>query len=327
MISIILDDRQSAKIQDKVVNSLIFNTMAYFDKYGVEYSDDRKTLVRCPEDFKGKYVIPNSVTIIGENAFRDCNGLTSVIIPDGVISIGNHAFFSCEGLTSITIGNCVKSIEKDAFTGNSGLMSINVGKLNPTYDSRENCNAIIETATNALILGCQKTIIPNNVTSIEEGAFWFCSNLVSIHIPDSVTKIGRLAFSDCNKLTYLTIGNGVTSIGNESFNFCNLKNIVLGASVNQIGAGAFENNLLFDEEYVHEYEPLYDDNGNVQNTIKTITCYNPNPPSVIGELCNNDLWKCDFPYSSVILLVPRESVEAYKNNPAWNKFDIRVIEE
>ena len=72
--------------------------MAYFDKYGVEFSDDRKILVRCPKDFQGEYVIPDGVTSIADFAFSDCTGLTSVTIPDSVCNIGDLAFDGCESL-------------------------------------------------------------------------------------------------------------------------------------------------------------------------------------------------------------------------------------
>ena len=75
--------------------------MAYFDIYGVEFSDDRKTLVKCPESFHGSYTIPNSVTSIGDYAFRGCTGLTSITIPNSVTSIGKHAFYESFDLTPL----------------------------------------------------------------------------------------------------------------------------------------------------------------------------------------------------------------------------------
>jgi hypothetical protein len=115
--------------------------------------------------------IPSSVTSIGDGAFKECIGLTSVNIPNSVMSIGESAFSGCSGLTSITIPNSVMSIGYFAFSDCSGLTSIVVENGNSNYDSRSNCNAIIETATNTLISGCKKTIIPNSVTSIGERAF------------------------------------------------------------------------------------------------------------------------------------------------------------
>ena len=133
--------------------------------------------------------IPNSVTSIEHRVFYACTGLTSVTIPNSVVSIGDYAFFWCRSLTSITIPNSVTSIGECAFRDCSGLTSINIpGSVtsignyafqgcrgltsmtimsgNTKYDSRENCNAIIETSTNTLVAGCKNTIIPNSVTSI-----------------------------------------------------------------------------------------------------------------------------------------------------------------
>ena len=171
--------------------------------------------------------IPNSVTSIGDEAFYGCESLTSIIIPNSVTSIGRAAFSDCSSLTSITIPNSVTSIGNSAFSGCSSLTSITVEKGNSIYDSRENCNAVIETATNTLIAGCQNTIIPNSVTSIGDNAFYNCSSLASITIPNSVTSIGQYAFRECSSLTSITIPNSVTSIGENAFAYCfNLKTVI-----------------------------------------------------------------------------------------------------
>ena len=187
-------------------------------------------------------IIPNSVMSIENSAFTGCISLTSITIPNSVTSIENSAFLGCISLTSITIPNSVMSIENPAFPGCISLTSMVVENGNTTYDSRENCNAIIETATNTLIAGCQNTIIPNSVTSIGDYAFIDYSSLTSITIPNSVTSIGDKAFYDCSSLTSINIPNSVTSIGSRAFYDCSsLTSINIPNSVTSIGNTAFYN--------------------------------------------------------------------------------------
>ena len=145
--------------------------------------------------------IPNTVVSINNYAFRGCSGLTSVIIPNSVISIGSKAFMECDGLTSLFIGNNVNTISDYAFQCCSILNSIKVDSSNMYYDSRDNCDAIIETSSNTLIKGCNSTIIPNSVTSIGKYAFYICSSLKSVCIPNSVKSIEVFAFNGCSSLT------------------------------------------------------------------------------------------------------------------------------
>lgn len=150
------------------------------------------------------------VTYKGDYYYTDNNRYTGeVTIPktvteDGVTfavtSIGDYAFWQCSGMTGLTIASSVTSIGDDALYGCVGLTSILVENGNPSYDSRDNCNAIIETASNTLIAGCQNTIIPNTVTAIGNGAFQRCSGLTGLIIPNSVTRIGYTAFAFCSEL-------------------------------------------------------------------------------------------------------------------------------
>ena len=189
--------------------------------------------------------IPGSVEAITE-AFVGCTGLTSISIQNGVRSIGYEAFSGCTGVTSLIIPKSVTHIESYSFIGFSGVVSIIVDSENTVYDSRNNCNAIIEKSSNTLVLGCKYTVIPNSVTSIGQGAFYKCTNLTSITIPNSVTSIGASAFWGCESLRSVTIPRSVTSIGNSAF-------------YSYVGSGWVEN-ALFDVK-VENPNPVDISNG------------------------------------------------------------------
>lgn len=157
-----------------------------------------------------------------------------------VTRIKVEGFSGYPSLTSITIPKSVTSIKSGTFNGCDSLVSIVVAEGNTVYDSRDNCNAIIEKATNTLICGCRNTTIPNSVTSIGVRAFNECFKLTDITIPDSVTEIGARAFANCHKLTDITIPDSVTSIGERAFRDCfSLSTITIPNSVTTIGKRAF----------------------------------------------------------------------------------------
>ena len=166
--------------------------------------------------------IPGNVTRIGYAAFSGCSGLTELTILNGVEYISSDAFDGCSGLTSLTIPSSVTGIDfgdggndgysVGSFSGCTGLASIIVDANNPSYDSRDNCNAIIETSTNTLIVGCKNTEIPNTVSSIGRHSFEGCTGLTSLAIPNSVTEIAGSAFRGCTGLTSLYIPSSVESI-------------------------------------------------------------------------------------------------------------------
>lgn len=129
-------------------------------------------------------------------------------------------YYECSGLTSVTIGNGVTRILALAFSDCQKLTFIKVEDGNEKFDSRNNCNAIIETATNTLCIGCKNTVIPNSVTSIGSEAFYGCTSLTSITIPNNVISVDRWAFQNCSSLTAVNIGSSISSISDEAFADC-----------------------------------------------------------------------------------------------------------
>jgi len=145
---------------------------------------------------------------------------TNMTLREGTLGIAICAFMECTGLTSIVIPNSVTEVGILAFMDCPDLTSIVVESGNPRYDSRNNCNAIIESASNTLIVGCKNTTIPNSVTKIGPCAFFGCDGLTSIDIPNSITSIGDNAFQYCAGLTSIVIPNSVTEIGDWAFADC-----------------------------------------------------------------------------------------------------------
>ena len=143
-----------------------------------------------------------------------CNGTT---IPEGVTAVLPNAFSQCHYLESLYVPASLTSIPLGSFNGCRSLKSIVVDEANTAYDSRNNCNAIIETATDTLIRGCMNTVIPEDVVCIGHYAFAECLGLEEILIPDAVHTIGSNAFQLCNYLRTITFGSGLKSIGSLPF--------------------------------------------------------------------------------------------------------------
>jgi hypothetical protein len=195
------------------------------------------------QGFTGDLVIPNSVTTVGYGAFQVCPGFDGdLIIGTGVTEIGDYAFNSCDGMKgTLNIPSNVQSLGGNSF-GYCDFSGIVVDPENSFYDSRNDCNAIIETSTNELLTGCKSTIIPNTVTSIGFCAFRGVQGLTSIEIPNSVTYIGENAFAFCYDLTGdLTIPNSVDTIDAGAFFYCQGFDgtLTIGESVTFIGDEAF----------------------------------------------------------------------------------------
>ena len=243
-------------------------------------------------DYKSyiKYVsLPNGVTSIGDWAFRDCSGLTSIEIPNRVTSIGSDAFDRCSGLTSVTIGNSVTSIGNTAFSYCTGLTSVTI----PNSVTGIGDYAFYE------CYRLTSVTIGNSVTSIGSSAFGGCSSMTSVTIPSSVTIIGEGAFFLCTGLTSVTIPNSVTSIGGSAFLGCSgLSSVTIGNSVTSIGDKAFKDctGLTFVTNYATTPQSI---NSNVFDNVNKSTC---------------------------VLNVPKESVSLYQAANVWKEFTHKTVE-
>lgn len=183
--------------------------------------------------------LSNSLTDIGAYAFNQCYGLKSIEIPSSVTTIGDYAFMECHGLTSVYLSRSLTSIGANIFAYCSALETLVLDPENEKYDSRDNCNAIVETATNKLVIGCKNSTIPGTIIAIGSSAFSGCSELSAIKIPGSVTAIGNSAFSGCTNLTAIDIPSSVTDIGSSAFSDSGLKSITIPEGITTIGFGMF----------------------------------------------------------------------------------------
>ena len=262
-------------------------------------------------------IIPSTVTSIGDYAFAECANLTSITIPDSVTSIGEGAFIYCSGLTSIDIPSGVTSIGHYVFSVCNSLSSITVDGDNATFDSRNNCNAVIETSTNTLVAGCKNTIIPSTVTSIGDYAFYGCEDLTSIDITSGVTSIGRNVFENCSSLTSITIPNNVTSINHQAFRSCNaLESVEISDGVETIGVGVFGYcDSLTDVIIGTGITGIGSSSFYGSNNLESITILSTTPPALGSEM---------FTSNKFTIYVPAESVSAYKAADRWSNYSNRI---
>lgn len=185
--------------------------------------------------------IKEGTVSIAEDAFSNLSSLVSVTIPNTIKYIWKNAFWFCKNLSYLDIPKSVTYIHEYAIRGCSGLQGIYVDSGNEFYDSRESCNALIETSTNKLLVGCQSTTIPTSVLSIRDYAFENCTGKLGLTIPDNVKSIGSGAFSGCTNLKSITLPSEITEIKSSTFRNCsNLSSISIPNSVETIEAQAFE---------------------------------------------------------------------------------------
>ena len=239
--------------------------------------------------YSGDIVIPNivsydntyyNVTTIGDRAFQNCSGLTSIIIPNSIATIGDYTFSGCIGLTSVTIGNGVISIGNYAFSGCTSLPSIIIPNSVTTIGDRifQKCS------------GLAYVTIGNGVTSISDYAFRNCSGLMSIIIPNGVTTIGHESFSGCSRLASITIPESVTSIGEFAFYGCGIPSIHLPSTITNIGECAFS----------------------CERLVRVVSDIVVPPASA--------RFFSDYTYQNGYLIVPKDAKFEYETTNGWKQF-------
>ena len=212
------------------INVDVANTF-YSSLDGVLFNRNQTTLIQFPQGKALSYVIPGSVTSIGNYAFFSCDNLTGVTIPSSVTSIGDQAFQCCTRLTSVTIPGSITSIGSLAFYYCTNLVSVTIpGSVTNIGDSAfSECQAL------------RNVTIFNGVTSIPVGAFFQCISLTNLTIPASITSIGDWAFGYCISLTNVTISGGLTNIGTYAFYICNsLTRVFFKGNAPSFGPFAFD---------------------------------------------------------------------------------------
>lgn len=247
-----------------------------------------------------KSFIPGTVTTIGSYAFCGCASMTSIEIPNSVTTIREYSFWDCNSLETLNIPSSVTLIETHTFGLLNSLKAITVDADNSVYDSRRNCNAIIESSSNRLIVGSQSTTFPDDIVSIGEAAFFGCSGLESVALPSTVTAVESRAFTGCRGITTVDLGTSVETIGDAAFGSCaGLTAIEIPASVNSLGVRVF-----------------YGCVG-----LQKVTSANPVPPVA------NENTFMTIP-ETCVLYVPEGSIGAYQAATGWDYFsDVKSMEE
>ena len=251
---------------------------------------------------------------ISDEAFSGCSNLASIILPRNLIKIGNRAFTGCQKLSTLSLPASVSEIGAAAFSHCKGIIAISVASENSVYDSRNNCNSIIETATNTLICGCKNSIIPESVTAIGNNAFEGCETLTAITIPENVTSIGESAFASCKQLKSVSIPIGVTIIEGSMFRYCEkLDSVNIPKGVEKIGTMAFDGcNSLTSITLPANLETIEPMAFNCPN-LSSVTVGMSTPIALTdGDVFMN--------HENAILYVPDGCKTAYENASYWQDF-------
>ena len=243
-----------ALAHDFIVDGICYNITSEADKTcEVTFNSDEKAKNGYRHYYKDVVFVPEKVNYngkeytvigIGERAFELNEDLLSVVMPKTIVSIGQDAFANCPKLKSLTIPENVRDLQNFSFRGLPSLESLVVDEKNEFFDSREGCNAIIKTHSNALYVGCKNTVIPDGVKVIANGAFITCFGgreiePFEITVPKSVEVIDHQAFAGCLPLKAVHFSEGLKTIGGSAFIGTPIKRVVIPASVTEIDPGAF----------------------------------------------------------------------------------------
>ena len=242
-----------AVAHDFEVDGIYYNITSE-EKKTVEVTDpsDKKVVDGGYKFYKDVVFIPEkvsydgkeyTVTAIGERAFEYNYELLSVVMPNTIRSIKEFAFNGCINLKSLTISSEVSEIGDCAFMGLRSLEHLAVDCHNKTFDSRGDCNAIIRTMTNTLLVGCKATVIPDGVEVIAGNAFISCQDSsiepFELNFPPSVEIIEPFAFNCCYPLSAVTFSEGLRRIGRWAFIGTSIECLEIPASVTEIDEQAF----------------------------------------------------------------------------------------
>lgn len=227
----------------KLVANVEYSTSEYigarttngYIENGLVYKDASKTeLTACPATMTGEVIVPDSVTVIGDNAFYECGKITGITLPSGLTSIGENAFFKCSGLTELIIPETVKTVGDLAFSGCTGLTSME---------------------------------IPDGIHELNLGLFMSCTALKNVTLPDSLRRIESRVFEKCGSLTEIKIPDNVYSIGVSAFQETALKNVTLSKNVKTIPSWAFNGCNDLTDIFIYNSEIfIYDETNTISPT-------------------------------------------------------------
>lgn len=281
------------------------NSVYYATIDGCLYSKDLTKLIRVGRGYEKDYVLPDSVTSIGEYAFSYCQKLPSVTLTNNIVSIEKYAFDHCTKITSVDIGDKVEVLGEYAFRGCTALKSIDLGKKLTGIDQYcfYGCNSLeaLELPNTVTVIkqyafyDCNKLAsvkLSNNLTTIENAAFEYCTSLKSVDIPDSVTTLGSWAFQYCYGLETITLGTGIKNIPYYfAYNCQALKEITIPENVETISEGAFNccfalSNIKFNSKVtrIDHYAFANCDELTVVNIPDSVTALNGKPFSYCDKL-------------------------------------------